>query len=89
MCFSKAQKIKMDLLNTCDTTAIKSMICSWWTCGCPGPESNYTLVKGGEKIGWIKKIYINGGVIYVAGSNHTKQERLPIIPYMDTYMRLE
>lgn len=36
-----------------------------------------------------KRKNINGGVIYVADSNHTKKDRLPIIPYMDTYMRLE
>lgn len=36
-----------------------------------------------------EKRNINGGVINVAGSNHTKGERLLIIPYMETYMRLE
>lgn len=32
---------------------------------------------------------VNGGVIYVVGSNHSGGGFLPIIPYMDTYMRLE
>ena len=76
----------MDLLNICDMLPIKATVGPWWTCGSPWPERNYTLVKEREKIGRVKK---NGGVIYVAGSNHTKRERLPIIPYMDTYMRLE
>lgn len=32
---------------------------------------------------------VNGGVIYVVGSNHAGRGFLPIIPYMDTCMRLE
>lgn len=62
----------MDLLNICDMLLIKATFRSWWMCGCPRLERNYTLVKEGEKIGWIKKKNINGGVIYVAGSNHTR-----------------
>ena len=79
----------MDLLNICDMLPVKATFLSWWTCGSPWPERNYTLVKEGEKTRGLKKGNINGGVIYVAGSNHTKRERLPIIPYMETYMRLE
>lgn len=47
------------------------------------------MVNEGEKIGRMKNTYINGGEIYVAGWNHERGERLAIIPYMDTYMRLE
>ena len=36
-----------------------------------------------------KKKNINARVIYVADSNHTKKGRPSIIPYMETYMRVE
>lgn len=54
-----------------------------------GRRRRYILVNEGEKIGRMKNTYINGGEIYVAGWNHERGERLAIIPYMDTYMRLE
>lgn len=55
------------------------------------PETNYTLVKGREKIGRKKKKRrnIHSRVIYVVGSNHAENGRSPNIPYMETYMRLK
>lgn len=56
MCFSKAKNgKKMDPLNICDMPPIKATFLSWWTCGSPWPERNYTLVKEGEKTGGVKK----------------------------------
>lgn len=70
---------KMDPLNICDTLPINAMFLSRWTCGSPWPERKYALVDHGERTRWIlKKMNINGRVIYVSGYNHNKEERLPL-----------
>lgn len=49
-----------------------------------GEEQHFGVRSSGKK-----KKNTNDRVIYVAESNHTKREHLPIIPYMETYMRVE
>lgn len=93
MCFSKAKKKKKQKENG----SAEHLWHASYKSHVFGRGSDVWLSVAGEKLHFgerkekksEEKKNINGGVIYVAGSNHTKKERLPIIPYMETYMRLE
>lgn len=82
----------IDLLSICDMLPVKATFLSRWTCGSPvAGEKLHFGERGREnrRDGEEKKRNINGRVIYAAGYNHSEEDRLPIIPYMETYMGLQ